>query len=67
MSERMADAFIAFARTGDPNTRGLPTWERYELPQRRTMLLDDEPQLTDDPRGAERRLFAQVPYTQQGT
>jgi para-nitrobenzyl esterase len=67
MAERMSDAFIAFARTGDPNSRGLPVWERYELPQRRTMLLDDEPRAIDDPRGAERRLFAQVPYLQQGT
>lgn len=67
MSARMSDAFIAFARTGDPNVRALPAWERYELPRRSTMLLDDEPRLADDPRGAERRLFAQVPYIQQGT
>ncbi|HEV2443887.1 MAG TPA: carboxylesterase/lipase family protein [Steroidobacteraceae bacterium] len=67
MSQRMSDAFIAFARTGNPNTRGLPTWERYELPRRQTMLLDDTLRLVDDPRGAERRLFAQVPYIQQGT
>jgi para-nitrobenzyl esterase len=63
----MADAFIAFARTGDPNSRGLPAWHRYELPRRQTMLLDDEPRLVDDPRGAERRLFAAIPYIQQGT
>lgn len=67
MAARMGDAFIAFARNGDPNTRGLPAWERYELPRRQTMLLDDEPRLVDDPRAAERRLFAQVPYIQQGT
>jgi para-nitrobenzyl esterase len=67
MAARMGDAFIAFARNGDPNTRGLPAWERYELPRRQTMLLDDEPRLADDPRGAERRLFAQIPYLQQGT
>lgn len=67
MAARMSDAFIAFARSADPNTRGLPTWERYELPRRQTMLLDDESRLADDPRGAERRLFAQVPYLQQGT
>ncbi|HZT04648.1 MAG TPA: carboxylesterase/lipase family protein [Steroidobacteraceae bacterium] len=67
MAERLSDAFIAFARSGDPNCRGLPAWERYELPRRRTMLLDDAPRLVEDPRGAERRLFAQVPYTQQGT
>jgi para-nitrobenzyl esterase len=67
MAARMGDAFIAFARTGDPNTRGLPSWKRYELPLRQTMLLDDEPRLADDPRGAERRLFAAIPYIQQGT
>jgi para-nitrobenzyl esterase len=67
MSARMSDAFIAFARTGDPNIRTLPKWERYELPRRSTMLLDDQPRPADDPRGAERRLFAQVPYVQQGS
>jgi para-nitrobenzyl esterase len=67
MAATMGDAFIAFARSGDPNTHGLPAWERYELPRRQTMLLDDEPRLVDDPRAAERRLFARVPYIQQGT
>jgi para-nitrobenzyl esterase len=67
MAARMGDAFIAFARNGDPNTRGLPAWERYELARRQTLLLDEQPRLADDPRGAERRLFAQVPYLQQGT
>jgi para-nitrobenzyl esterase len=67
MAARMGDAFIAFARNGDPNTRGLPAWERYELARRQTLLLDEQPRLADDPRGAERRLFAQVPYIQQGT
>lgn len=67
MAARMGDAFIAFARTGDPNTRGLPAWQPYELPRRQTMLLDDVSRLAEDPRGAERRLFAQVPYIQQGT
>jgi para-nitrobenzyl esterase len=30
-------------------------------------LFDIEPRLADDPRGAERRLFARVPFVQQGT
>jgi para-nitrobenzyl esterase len=67
MSARMGDAFIAFARTGNPNARGLPTWERYDLPRRQTMVLNDDSRLVDDPRSAERRLFAQVPYVQSGT
>jgi para-nitrobenzyl esterase len=34
---------------------------------RATMLFDAEAKLKHDPRGAERRLFAQVPHIQRGT
>ncbi|HEY6451955.1 MAG TPA: carboxylesterase/lipase family protein [Steroidobacteraceae bacterium] len=67
MADRMSEAFLAFARTGDPNNRGLPRWEPYQLPRRQTMVLDESSRLVDDPRGPERRLFAKVPFTQQGT
>ncbi|MFV3074537.1 carboxylesterase/lipase family protein [Niveispirillum fermenti] len=67
LADRLADAFIALARHGDPNHPGLPRWEPYGLDRRQTLLLDDECRLTDDPRGAERRLFAQVPFIQFGT
>jgi para-nitrobenzyl esterase len=67
VADRMSDAFIAFARSGDPNIAGLPQWRPYELSSRATMLFDVEPRLADDPRGGERRLFAQVPYIQRGT
>jgi para-nitrobenzyl esterase len=67
VADRMSDAFIAFARSGDPNNTGLPQWRPYELSARATMLFDVEPKLAEDPRGGERRLFAQVPYIQRGT
>jgi len=67
MADRMSEAFLAFAHTGNPNNRMLPKWEPYRLPLRRTMVLDDDSRLVDDPRGAERRLFAKVPFVQQGT
>jgi para-nitrobenzyl esterase len=67
VADRMSDAFIAFARSGDPNNAGLPQWRPYDLNTRATMLFDVEPRLADDPRGGERRLFAQVPYIQRGT
>ena len=67
MSDRMMDAFIAFARTGDPNHEELPRWEPYRLDRRQTMVFDDETRLVDDPRGEERRLFEKVPFIQQGT
>ena len=67
MSARMSDAFIAFARTGDPNTASIPKWTPYSLGKRETMVFDVHSQLVDDPRGAERRVFAAVPFIQQGT
>ena len=66
-ADQMSDAFIAFARTGNPNHAGLPQWRPYELNTRSTMVFNAQSQLVDDPRGAERRLFAQVPYIQRGT
>ena len=63
----MSNALIAFARTGDPNHAGLPAWRPYTLAERQTMLFDAAPKVENDPRGAERRLFASVPYIQRGT
>jgi para-nitrobenzyl esterase len=67
VSSAMQQALLAFARHGDPNYSGLPRWESYTLPRRQTMVFDVESRLQDDPRGAERRLFAKVPFIQQGT
>ncbi|MDJ0852499.1 MAG: carboxylesterase/lipase family protein [Myxococcota bacterium] len=40
VSERMQDAWLAFARRGDPSHADLPDWPRYSLPERATMVLD---------------------------
>jgi para-nitrobenzyl esterase len=67
VSAVMSDSFIAFARSGVPDHERLPKWETYSLANRETMIFDDPPRLENDPRGAERRLFATVPYVQPGT
>jgi para-nitrobenzyl esterase len=67
MADLLSDAWIAFARTGNPQTPGLPAWPRFSLPNRPTMIFDLAPRVVDDPRGAERRLFEGVPYLQPGT
>jgi para-nitrobenzyl esterase len=67
MHGRLADTFIAFARTGNPNNPSIPAWEPYTLPRRQTLVLDNTTRLEDDPRGAERELFNKVPFTQFGT
>ena len=67
MADAMSEAFLAFARTGDPNCKAIPRWEPYGLARRQTMIFDAPPRLVDDPRGAERRLFEKVPFVQAGT
>ena len=67
MADIMSDAFIAFARTGSPQTAALPAWRGYSLENRETMVMDVKPELVNDPRGAERKLFEAVPFIQQGT
>jgi para-nitrobenzyl esterase len=67
MADQMSETFIAFARTGDPNNKLIPRWDKYTLARRQTMVFDVPSRLEDDSRGAERRLFAKVPYVQPGT
>jgi para-nitrobenzyl esterase len=67
VSARMSDAFIALARNGDPRHPGIPDWEPFSLPRRPTLIFDTDTRMEDDPRGAERQIFARVPYVQPGT
>lgn len=67
LADALSSALIAFARTGNPNTPALPAWPQYELPHRPAMIIDLPPHVEDDPRGAERKLFAPIPYVQPGT
>lgn len=61
VSDRMMDAFIRFARTGNPG------WPSYELKSRQTMVFDTASRVVSNPRQWERELFARVPYIQPGT
>jgi para-nitrobenzyl esterase len=67
LSRTMIQAFTAFARRGDPNAAGVPSWPAYRLPQRTTMVWDRRSAAVADPRRWERELFERVPYIQPGT
>jgi para-nitrobenzyl esterase len=41
--------------------------DMLEVDSRPAMIFDLPPRLEDNPRGAERRMVAPVPYTQPGT
>lgn len=56
LANKISDAWIAFARHGSPNHRGLPRWNPYTLDTRATMIFDTECQIENDP-GREARLI----------
>lgn len=54
LSANMMDAWIAFARTGDPSHEGIGRWDPYDAERRLTMVFDRECGLEGDPYGEER-------------
>jgi para-nitrobenzyl esterase len=54
---KMQDAWIAFARTGNPRTPALAGWQPYTAGRRTTMLLGATCAAVDAPFEAERRLW----------
>jgi len=55
LADRMSDAWIAFARSGDPNTSKLPTWAPFDASRRATMVFNDTSTLANDPMGERRK------------
>ena len=60
VADIMADTWIAFARTGNPNNPAIPEWKPYDLTERPVMVLDTTPELVNDARGQQRALFSDV-------
>jgi para-nitrobenzyl esterase len=57
LSHQMQDAWVAFARRGNPGTPALPDWEPYTAARRSTMLLDMTCRAVDAPYETERRFW----------
>ena len=57
LSDRMSNAWVAFARTGDPNHTGLPHWPAFSNQERATMIFNDECKVLNDPNGEERKML----------
>ena len=45
MADLVSSAWIAFIKTGDPNTRGLPRWEPFNPEENPTMVFNNVPAL----------------------
>jgi para-nitrobenzyl esterase len=57
LADRTMDAWLAFAKSGDPSHAGIGPWQRYDTKRRATMELGAECRVVDDPFGAERALW----------
>jgi para-nitrobenzyl esterase len=57
LGERMADAWLAFARTGNPNHKGLPKWPEFTAAQCPTMIFDNNCVVENAPDAEQRRLL----------
>ena len=49
LADKVSDAWIAFARTGDPNTAKLPRWPRFNAMDRPTMVFNNVSKVENDP------------------
>lgn len=54
LGAKISEAWIQFARSGDPNHAGLPKWPAVGMDRLPTMIFDNECTVKDDPDGDER-------------
>jgi para-nitrobenzyl esterase len=55
LAQAMSEAWVSFARNGNPSHAGLPKWPPFDPGKRPTMVFNSETKLVDDPFGEERR------------
>jgi para-nitrobenzyl esterase len=62
LAAKMSEAWIAFAGTGNPNTKksGLPNWEPYDPAKRAVMLFDNQCRVVYDPQKVQREIFVRA-------
>jgi para-nitrobenzyl esterase len=60
LAGKMCDAWIQFARTGNPNHPRLPRWPAFSAETIATMIFDRPPRVEMNPDGAEQRSVAEA-------
>jgi para-nitrobenzyl esterase len=57
LANRVSDAWLAFARSGNPNTANLPEWPAFDAAMRPTMIFNNESRVENDPIRDQRRVI----------
>ena len=57
MAAKMSDAWVAFARTGNPNHSGIPNWPEFSPERAPTMYFDNTCEVRYDHDHAARQAF----------
>jgi para-nitrobenzyl esterase len=60
LAKQMSQAWVAFARSGNPNHAGMPNWPAYTKAQRATMVFDTNSAVVNDPHPEERKLWERL-------
>jgi para-nitrobenzyl esterase len=61
MSAALAGAWVAFAKTGNPNHDGLPYWPNFNVRNRSTMMFGPDTRVIDDPYSEIRSFWLGMP------
>ncbi len=57
LADKVSEAWIAFAKTGNPNAGKLPQWKPFNSETKAAMVINDESQLVSDPLKQRRELM----------
>ena len=60
LADRMSGAWVAFAKTGNPNHKGIPNWTPFDSVNRGTMVFNNECKFVNDPYKEERLVIAEA-------
>ncbi|MDM5327069.1 carboxylesterase family protein [Neobacillus sp. CF12] len=60
LANQMHQAWINFARNGNPNTENLPEWPKYDMNERSIMIFNIESAVVKDPNREERIIWEQA-------
>lgn len=60
LAEKISGAYVAFARTGNPNHKGIPEWPVFNIIDKPTMIWNNECRVVNDPFGAQKAIIREV-------